>query len=351
MKKVPFFIITIVLLFCLSTKAQEWRDIAPGTIVTLPRDLYAQNGYRIQWWYFTGHLYDARGNEFGYELTFFAAGVQARKYKSKFGVDTIYISHFAISDVEGKRYFRFSKADAGAYGFAGADSRRLRVWVDNDLLEGSLNKMHIKANAKEVDLDLVLIPQKNIVLHGDKGYSRKSEESPLIASLYFSCTDLATKGSVKLGNTSFRVQGKSWFDREISSQGLAKNEAGWDWFAIQLDDGEEIMLYLIRKKDGSTDRYSSGTLVHKDGSLIHLASNDFTVKVLNNYTSARTNRRYPSQWEIKVPSKSLRLLVTPSLEDQEFTGDQAMGNPYWEGTCRVEGSARGRAYVEMTGYK
>lgn len=181
MNKLSFILITITFLFCLSTDAQEWRDVAPGDSVTLPKDLYVRNGYRTQWWYFSGHLYDAHGKEFGYELTFFIAGVQKRKYKSKFGVDTIYLSHFAISDIEGKKFYHSSNADSGAYSFAGADSAKLHVWIDKDGLEGNLKRMHITAHANKSDLDLVLLPRKPFVLNGDRGYSRKSEESPLIA--------------------------------------------------------------------------------------------------------------------------------------------------------------------------
>jgi len=351
MKKLSFFSITIVLLSCFLAEAQEWRDVAPGDTVTLPKGLYVQNGYRTQWWYFTGHLYDAHRREFGYELTFFIVGVQKKKFESKFGVDTIYLSHFAISDIEGKKYYHFSNADSGAYGFAGAESSRLHVWVDKDELEGNMGKMHIMAHAKGADLDLVLLPRKPFVLNGDRGYSRKSEESPLIASLYFSCTDLETIGTIKIGANRFLVTGKSWFDREISSKGLANNEVGWDWFALQLDDGQEIMLYVIRKKDGSLDRYSSGTLVDNDGNFREFAKGDYQLKVISSYTSKKTNNRYPSKWEITIPREKLRLVVTPLIEDQEFTGGLMRGNSYWEGACSVEGSAQGRGYVEMTGYE
>ncbi len=353
MKKLLFICITLILLLCLSTEAHEWRDIAPGDSVTLPSDLYFQGDYRIQWWYFTGHLHDKKGRAFGFELTFFVAGVQKRPYRSAFGVNYIYLTNFAISDIEGIKFYHFSNADSGAYGFAGADNKRLRVWVGKNTLEGDLARMLIKARAQDVDLNLVFIPRKPIILNGDKGYSRKSEESPRIASLYLSCTDLETTGTVKLGTNIFTVHGKSWFDREITSHGLAKNEAGWDWFAIQLDDGREIMLYELRKKDGSIDRYSSGTLVGIEGNFRHLAKEDYRIEAISFYTSKKTGIRYPAKWEITVPSENLRLLVTPSLEDQEFTGDRSIESPYpyWEGTCTVEGSARGRAYAELTGYE
>lgn len=351
MKKSLFYGITIVLLFCLSAGAQEWQEVTSRDRVTLPRDLYVQSGYRIQWWYFTGHLLDTGGRPFGFEVTFFVVGVQKRPFRSKFGIKTLYLTNFAISDIEGKKFYHFSNADSGAYGFAGADGSRLHVWVGKDTLEGDLARMHIKAHAQDADLDLVLALKKPIITNGNKGYSRKSEESPRVASLYFSCTDLETKGTIKLGSTLFTVHGKSWFDREISSHGLAKNEAGWDWFAIQLDDGREIMIYELRKKDGSIDRYSAGTLVDTVGNIRHLKRDDYRIKVISTYTSKMTGIRYPSKWEIIVPSEHLSLQVTPLLEDQEFTGDQAMGRPYWEGTCSVEGSARGEAYTEMTGYQ
>jgi predicted secreted hydrolase len=213
-----------------------------------------------------------------------------------------------------------------------------------------MKKMHIKATADDADLDLSLVPGKPVVLNGDRGYSRKSDESPLIASLYFSFTDLSTEGTLKLGDTVFQVKGKSWFDREISSRGLGKNEVGWDWFAIQLDDEREIMLYTIRNRDGSINQYSSGTLVYQDGKYRHLERGDFSVTVLSRYTSAQSGARYPSKWEVTIPSENLSFLVTPLVQDQEFTAADAMGTSYWEGTCRVEGIAKGRAYVEMTGY-
>jgi predicted secreted hydrolase len=350
MKKSPFLYIGLSLLLSLPVLGQEWRDVAPGTAVVLPKDLYFRRDYRVQWWYFTGHLCDAAGREFGYELTFFGAGVQKRMYQSKFGVNTIFLSHFAVSDVLGDRYYHFSNADAVAFGFAGADNIRLHVWVDKDTLEGTMKKMHIKASADNAALELSLVPGKPVILNGDRGYSRKSDESPLIASLYFSYTNLISEGTLTLGDTVFRVKGRSWFDREISSRGLGKNEVGWDWFALQLDDKREIMLYTIRNRDGTINQYSSGTLVYQNGKYRHLERGDFSITVMSHYISAQSGTRYPSKWKIAIPSESLSLVVIPLLQDQEFTEADALGTSYWEGTCKVEGIARGRAYVEMTGY-
>ena len=329
---------------------QEFLDVTPGRRLGFPESFYYQEDYRVQWWYFTGHLFDGSGREFGYELTFFVVNVQQRNYRSRFGVRRVYISHFAVSDVAGNTFHFSDNADTGAYGFAGADNDRVRVWVGDNVLEGTLGKMHLKASGADDAIDLQLVPVKPVVLHGKQGYSRKSAVSPSVASYYFSYTDLDTEGELRINNKTFRVRGKSWFDREISTRGLAENQAGWDWFSVQLDDKREIMLYTLRNKDGSADPYSSGTVIYPDGRYRHLAKDDFSVRIQANRKSGKTGARYPSQWEIKVPSEQLAMRITPLIADQEVLAYHTTGNHYWEGACRVEGPAKGRAYVEMTGY-
>lgn len=340
----------IMILFLGVASAGEFREISPDYTLKFPNDFYYKEGYRVQWWYFTGHLFDGEGREFGYELTFFVVGVQTRAYKSKFGVDNIYVSHFALTDVAGRKYYSSEKSDSGAYGFAGAAADDLKVWVDDNKMEGTTERIHITALDKDRTLELELTPAKGVVLNGQKGFSRKSEDSPEIASWYFSYTGLSTEGSLKIGEKTFSVHGKSWFDREISSGRMGKREKGWDWFAIQLDDGREVMLYIMRKADGTADTFSSGTFVYRDGRYRHLTIDDFSIAVSGHYKSAKTGALYPSQWEIKVPGEGLALKVTPLLEDQEFVATASTGNYYWEGTCKVEGKTTGRAYVEMTGY-
>ncbi len=342
------------LITCLSlaaVAAAEFRDVTADYRAAFPRDIYFNKDFRVQWWYLTGHLSDDTGREFGYQLTFFVVGIQRRKFVSAFGVDNIYISHFALSDVQKKKYYFADRADAGAFGYAGAKEEILDVWVGSNILEGSMDRMKIVASGSEGSIDLVLKPAKPVILHGDKGYSRKSVDSPLHASIYFSYTRMETEGTLRIGARTFPVKGQSWFDREMSTEGLSRNKAGWDWFSLQLDDGREVMLYLIRNKDGSIDRYSSGTVVLKDGRSLHLAVGDFRVMVKKLYRSEKTGARYPSAWEIAVPSQGLQLRVMPLIEDQEFIAVGTTGNVYWEGACSVDGTVTGRAYVELTGYK
>jgi predicted secreted hydrolase len=333
-----------------SSPGQEYRDVLPEYRVKLPDDLYYRDDFRIQWWYFTGHLSTVSGRRFGYELTFFVVGVQKRKYVSRFGLNTVVISHFALSDISEGEYFFSDKADGVVFGFAGASRDRLGVFVGGDRLEGSMEEFHLAASAEDRAIDLSLIPGKPYVPNGEGGYSRKSESSPLQASLYFSNTDLRTAGTVKIADRVFEVTGKSWFDREISSRPGSEDLAGWDWFAIQLDDGRDIMLSLLRKSDGALDRFSSGTLVYRDGTYRILDKGDFSVRALDRYRSRKTGAWYPSAWEVGIPSENLSLRVTPLMQDQEFVAPYSTWNYYWEGACRVSGSTGGRAYVELTGY-
>ena len=348
--KVFIGIFCIVVLFYAAAFADEYLDVTPDYTVKIPDDFFYQKAYRVQWWYFTGHLFDEKGREFGYEITFFVVNVQKRDYHSRFGVNKIFISHFAVSDIAQNRFLFSDKVDSGAYGFSGAEDSRLKVWIEDDALEGTLKRMSLKASDKEKSIALQLSSSKPVVLNGENGYSRKSEDSPLLSSIYFSLTDLETNGTLRIGKEVFRVKGTSWFDREISTRGPGENQQGWDWFAIQLHDNREIMLYSIRHKDGSIDKYSSGTFIYPDGRYRHLMSGDFSVKVLRHYTSEKTGARYPSQWEIAIPSENIILTVTSLMKDQEVLAYGSTGNYYWEGTCKVEGDVRGRAYVEMTGY-
>lgn len=342
----------LILLFFLFSSAisQGYVDVTPEYRVKVPEDFYFKKDYRVQWWYFTGHLFDKNGREFGYELTFFVVGVQQRNYKSRFGVNNIFISHFAITDIRNKKFYFSEGAETGVFNFAGAKEDELNVWVGEDILRGNINLIYIKASDNKKMLSLKLIPVKPLVLHGEKGYSRKSEESPLISSIYFSYTNMKSEGEIQIDDQIFKVTGKSWFDREIFSRRLSENQEGWDWFGIQLNNEKEIMLYILRNKKGSMDKFSSGTIVYPDGRFRHLLKNEFKVKALSYYKSRKTKARYPSKWEVSIPSEGLTLIITPFIEDQEVVAYGTTGNYYWEGACKVSGTLNGRAYVEMTGY-
>ncbi len=309
--------------------------------------MYFKKDYRVQWWYFTGHLWDGKGTEFGYELTFFTVNVNKKEFKSRFGLKTIYITHFAVTDVKNKRFLFSDKADRGAFGYAGAETDKLNIWIGKNRLKGTLDRLEITGVDKDREIKLTLTPLKPYILNGINGYSRKKEDDPLDASLYFSNPRLKTEGTLILEGKKYTVSGYTWFDREIFSH---YKDKGWDWFAVQLDDSREFMIYLVRDKKGNIDSYSSGTFIYKDGSYRVLTLKDFKVKNLEFFRSKKTRARYPSKWKVSIPSEGIDVIITPLVENQEVIAYYTTGNYYWEVTCKVEGSQTGRAYVEMTGY-
>jgi predicted secreted hydrolase len=198
--KVLQCVLFIVFLSFSASYAGEYLDVMPDYTVKIPDDFYYKKDYRVQWWYFTGHLFTDSGREFGYEIAFFVVNVQKRDYKSRFGINNVYISHFAVSDIMKNKFYFHDKTDTGAFGFAGAEDNRLKVWVERDTLEGTVTNISLKASDMDKSIALQLLPKKQAILNGEKGYSRKSETSPLISSIYFSYTNIETEGVLKIGD-------------------------------------------------------------------------------------------------------------------------------------------------------
>jgi predicted secreted hydrolase len=263
------------------------------------------------------------------------------------------MAHFAITDAEGSRFRHFERTGRGALGLAGATARPFRVWLDDWSAEGveaSTLPIRLRATEDEASLDLVLDTARPIVLQGDRGLSRKSA-APGNASYYYSMTRLATRGSVRIEGVSIPVEGNSWLDREWGSSSLEKGQAGWDWFALQLSDGRDLMFYRLRRGDNVTDPFSAGTLVLPDGSVRPLSADDVRIETLGYWKSPESGARYPSRWRLLLPSERLELEVIPLIPDQELRTSVR----YWEGAVGVRGTSRGKpvegdGYVELTGY-
>ncbi len=188
--------------------------------------------------------------------------------------------------------------------------------------------------------------------HGTNGLSRKGTE-PEAVSRYVSFTRLATAGTWRKGAVSRRVRGTSWLDHEWGPGSIGKDAAGWDWFSVQLDDGRDLMLYRMRGRAGEASRFTSGTLVAKDGTSRPLDAGEIGIEETARWKSARSGATYPARWTLRVPSAGLALDVVPLLADQELVTERSTRVTYWEGACAVrsaEGASLGKAYVEMTGY-
>jgi predicted secreted hydrolase len=337
----------------IETDAEGWRLATPGYQIAFPRDHLAHYDFRTEWWYFTGNLRGKNGREFGYELTFFRYGLRSPRNRfpvtSRFVMDDLKFAHFAVTDISGKEFYYDSRVSRGAYGEAGfGDGKRL-AWIDSwELLVGP--DFHLRAKSADYALDLNLSPVKLPVLQGENGLSQKAAGIGK-ASYYYSITRLASSGSIRIGSDSYEVNGNSWFDREWATNQLAENQVGWNWFAIQLSDGSDLMLYQMRLKNGGIDPRSCGKWVGADGSIIDLGANEFELTSRRSWQSPSTKANYPVEWRLRMPKLQLELTISPRLENQELN----VSVVYWEGAVKVVGERRrqpidGVGYMELTGY-
>jgi predicted secreted hydrolase len=264
------------------------------------------------------------------------------------------MAHFAISDISRKKFFFRERINRGYQGKAGAETDRYLVWNEDWKVEGAGKDHLIQVNDRGTRLSLRLSSLKLPVLHGDNGLSQKGEGEGR-ASYYYSLTRMETEGELTIDGKREKVRGLTWMDHEFGSNQLAQDQVGWDWFSIQLDNQTELMLYLMRRKDGSVDPYSSGTLVNSDGTTKHLALSDYRVEVLDRWKSPKSGANYPMKWKVAIPSEGIELQIDPEFSDQELITNRSTRVTYWEGTVNVIGksgktSIKGEGYVEMTGY-
>jgi predicted secreted hydrolase len=351
-----FFILLILLAPPLAAAGPDFEIPQPGRVFQFPGDHGAHPPYKTEWWYYTGHLRSKDGETFGYQLTFFRAGLKKPdpQARSAWALHTVYFAHLALSDATRKSFIFREKANRGALGLAGAAAGSLKVWIDAWSAEIQGKAHHLQARDEGLGLDLVLTPTKPPVLHGDGGFSRKAARGDA-ASYYYSLTRLDTRGRLILGERTLEVTGSSWMDHEFFTHTLAPELAGWDWFALQLDDGWEVMLYLLRHQDGTIDIASSGTLIDPQGQGRPLKLADFKLTPTGTWKSPHSQAVYPAGWKLEIPGPGYSLTLTPTLADQEIRAGEAGGVTYWEGQVRVQGQhhqqpVNGQGYAELTGY-
>jgi predicted secreted hydrolase len=356
---IPAFVVLVILVGVSALATRRGYELAlPGRVLNFPRDHAAHPTFQTEWWYYTGHLRTADAEEYGYQLTFFRRRVDDGNWlsgPSQWSPQHLHMAHFAISDKQRKRLIYAEKINRPTLGIAGADEERLRVWNDEWRAERLGPYHHLQAAMEAFAINLILVPEKGLILHGTDGLSQKGA-SKGNASHYYSFTRLKTDGVLQLGETAKEVTGMSWMDHEFSSSALEPTQVGWDWFSVQLDNRTELMVYLLRHEDGRIDPHSSGTLVHPDGQAEHLRPEMFEVVALGKWTSLRSGATYPQGWELRIPKAGLNLRITPAFPDQELDTKSSTRVVYWEGSSTVEGvhhgqSVRGKGYVELVGYK
>lgn len=341
----------------LAQTSDGWKRVSPGYDFAFPRDHESHPDYKIEWWYYTGNLAAADGHRYGYQLTFFRIGVDPNpKNPSRWAVRDLFMTHLAVTDIGGDEYRYAERINRAGVGWAGAATDVYRVW--NEDWEGRLDPATghhlLTASENGIGIDLDLESLKGPVLHGSNGYSQKGAD-PGNASNYYSLTRMRTTGRVTFDGRTVPVEGLSWMDHEFGTSFLEREQAGWDWFSIQLDDGTDLMLFQLRREGGARDPHSSGTFVEPNGATSTIVPGAFDLAPGARWTSPASGASYPVQWQITIPDRGISLTVRAAVDDQELRTAQSTGVTYWEGAVQVDGTrdgrpVHGRGYLEMTGY-
>jgi predicted secreted hydrolase len=333
-----------------------YRTAIDPADIRFPRDHGPHNDFKTEWWYYTGNLKTEQGRHFGYQLTFFRRALSCGPITgtSKWRTRQLYFAHFAVTDTRLNHFHSGFRMNRESIGIAGSMAKPFRVWIDNWSASGSEDKIVLTAEDNKTTLNVSLTPEKPIVLQGDRGLSRKGPKASN-ASYYYSWPRLATKGTLKIGSQTYGVSGNSWFDHEWGTTALGRDVAGWDWFAVHLDDGRDLMVCQIRDSQGNSNGYGFGSLSFPDGRAVILGDNQFTITPKKYWKSPTTGKRYPAEWRITLPGHGLLLTVQAVISKQEHTQMFV----YWEGAVRVFGKGtdgspggyvNGTGYAELTGY-
>ena len=335
------------------------RADAPRDFV-FPADHGPHPGFKTEWWYVTGNLRATDGTDrrFGVQFTIFRSALTpdaAADRDSPWAADALFMAHVALGDSAAGRFYDQERFSRGAAGLAGAQADPLRVWLGPIEIAGTAARpgavpLRIRGEAEGAAYSLRAQPVKPVVLQGDRGLSQKGPGAGN-ASYYYAQTRMATTGTVTLpgadgaAGETVPVEGLTWLDREWSTSALAEGQVGWDWFALHLDDGRDLMLYQLRRSDGSKDPLSKGSVIAADGAKTALDAGDYALEPIDTWDSPRGGS-YPTRWRVRVPRADLDLVVTEMMPGQELDATVR----YWEGGVTVTGSATGTGFLEMTGY-
>jgi len=330
-----------------ATTADGFAIPQPGKVFAFPRDHGSHPEFRTEWWYITGHLFDQRGERHGFQFTLFR---QASR-QGDGSAAHLFLGHSALLHGPSSEFIHEERLRREGWD-AQAASDQLRLRLGNWTLRGDPNQggMTLRFSVLgDALLELELKAAKPLVVFGENGVSRKGQ-SASAASHYLTLPRLAVQGQLTRNGGTTRVHGEAWMDHEFSSSQLEAGQQGWDWASLQLKDGRDIMVYRMRREDGSTDPASQFNLIDAKGQKQALPASGFEWRVLQQWQSPHSGARYPLEVELRAQGELWRL--RPLALDQEQRS-RISGLAYWEGACDVldsQGQLVGRAFLELAGY-
>jgi predicted secreted hydrolase len=324
-------------------------------VLDYPRAIYPGKNIPLEWWYFTGHLQN-KTKKYGYEFCIFKFHPQALRVGiiplSFLRKKPFLALHFALTDKTNKKFKVFQ--DSGLIHHQDFKYDDIDLKLNNCSLQLKNDKFKIRTKSDFAELELNLDPLKKIIKHFDKGYT-VMYSPPQHRTYYLAFTRLKSNGKLKIGKTKSNVSGLSWFDHQKLNLPKRSSLRGWDWFSIMLNDKTELMFFVLRNKQGVTNKFMGGSYIDKNSKKINLSPTDILIEQISSWTSKKTKVTYPSGWNIEVPRLKISLNISPVVKNQEITRMFTTPMNYWEGACDVKGTKRnkkvkGQSYVELVGY-
>lgn len=329
----------------LGETADGFAAVVPGKRFAFPTDHGPHPEFRIEWWYVTANLRDVDGVSYGAQWTLFRQAARPGAAAEGWANQQFWMGHAAVTSAATHRASEtFAR---GGVGQAGVETAPFQAWIDAWQMRGPdafdadrVAPLELTASAADFSYALRLDAGRSLVLQGDAGFSRKSDRGQ--ASYYYSQPFFEAAGRIVIDEKTVDVTGLAWMDREWSSQPLAADQTGWDWFSLHLDTGEKLMLYRLREQSGKSNLF--GNWIAADGRSVEIAAADNSMTPTK-FTDIE-NRKVPTSWRVTIPARDLNIETVP-LNAKSWMGTSFA---YWEGPISFGGSHRGVGYLELTGY-
>lgn len=330
----------------LGTDADGFTTPDPATVLNFPADHGPHPDYRIEWWYLTANMTGPDGTAYGLQWTLFRSALaptdgQAPTDWQGWQTPHLWMGHAALTTPDSHHVTE--RLARGGIGQAGVTATPFAAWIDDWAMQGTdLDTLRLTASGADFAYDVGLQATGPLVLHGQDGYSVKSQLGQ--ASHYYSQPSFRLSGTLTLPQGNITVTGSAWLDHEWSSQPLGADQTGWDWFSLSFDSGEKLMGFVLR----GSQNYTSATWIRADGSTLALPDGAFSATPLARHRVAGqpVPIDVPIEWRVQLPSQGVDVTVAALNPDAWM----ATSVPYWEGPVTVTGSHGGRGYLEMTGY-
>ncbi len=329
--------------------ATEFAAVDSARRLQFPADHGVHPETRTEYWYFTGLVENNQGRRFGFQLMFFRLALtpDPPQRTSDWATNQIYRAYFALTDIEAGRFHGTERFSRAALGLSGAQTAPVRVWLENwsaQLHSGNAARpgFRLRAADGEIDLDLDLAAVKPLVIpNGDRV---PGDAQPLFR--FYLATRLRAEGEINIGDETFAVRGSASLDRSWGQVPVSRGQIALNRFVLQLDDGRELLILQLHRRDGSGVPTHNGLLINRDGSFYRLGRRELELHATDQWASPLDGTRYPSAWRLRLPREGLDITLTPYLANQEINAALR----YWSGTVAISGSSGGNGHVELSGY-